>query len=128
MSTITREINALKLSTAETDASPLLVWGHDGVLLRYDGEGESGPVWMTLKFESVFGIRYTADAAVSPWMVEAYSKIYEVLNSAWILELVRSTNESSSALARARHFFVYFDHVGCFEVASVDVRVYETTR
>lgn len=127
MSILTREITALELSTAETEAGPLLEWGRDGVSLRYDGEGESGPLWMSLRFESVLGVRYTADTGVSLWMVEAYSKICEVLDSAWLRELAKSIKESSGALERARHFFVYFDHVGCIEVAAADVQVYETT-
>jgi hypothetical protein len=123
MSLVTREVTALELSTAETEASPLLEWGRDGVSLRYDGEGEDGARWVTLLFEAVRGLRYTADTAVSPWMVEAYSKICEVVNSTWVPELAGSSNESPGASERARHFFVYFDHVGCFEVVAADVQV-----
>jgi hypothetical protein len=55
-------------------------------------------------------------------MITAYSQICEVVDSSWRDALRNKAAASLLVLpASARHFFVYFDHVGCWEVLADDV-------
>lgn len=60
-------------------------------------------------------------------MVEAYSRVCEVEDSNWSVSL-RSTaaNRGIVLSASARHFVIYFDHVGCWEVLADEVQLEPT--
>jgi hypothetical protein len=119
-----RPVLQLPFSTAECDTGPILEHLPGRVTLRYDAEGEHGVAWTVLRFVMVLALRFTPDAACDAWMVEAYSRICEVEESVWLGDM-RSTAASRGIVlaASARHFFVYFDHIGCWEVLADDVQV-----
>lgn len=117
------EVIPLRFSTAETDQGPMLELRRASLTLRYDAEDEERVVWTRLEFAPVFAVRFTADPSVTAWMLEAYSKVCEVESSEWIRQIEAAAHEGHRALQRARHFVVYFDDVGCFEVVASDVEV-----
>ncbi|MGH3080706.1 MAG: hypothetical protein ACRDNH_06160 [Gaiellaceae bacterium] len=92
-------------------------------MLRYDAEGDDGVVWTRLRFTPVFAARFTADPSVQAWMIDAYSKVYEVEASPWIQEIIAAAQEGRGAVESARHFVIYFDDFGCVEVAAGDIEV-----
>ena len=54
-------------------------------------------------------------------MMAAYSRIAEVSDSKWVGQLRSAASPGRGMLAAsARHFVVYFDHVGCWKVIAVD--------
>lgn len=111
----------LEHSTGQTITGPSM-HHESGVLdVRYDFETAEGLVWTTLRFRSVLGTRFTADSAVSAWMLDGYSRVCEVPDSEWIASLIANAREGDPR--SARHFFVYFDDAGCVEVAAATVEV-----
>lgn len=116
------EVIPLRFSTATTEQGPMLELRRASLSLRYDAEGDDGVVWTTLTFAPVFGVRFTADPSVAVWMLDAYSRVCEVESSEWIQQLTTEASEGRRALQSARHFVVYFDDVGCFEVAASNVQ------
>lgn len=114
----------LRYSTAECESGPIVDHRPGRLTLRYDAEGEHGVVWTVLRFDMVLAARFTPDAACDAWMVEAYSKVCEVEDSTWLAAL-RSTaaNRHIILSASARHFVIYFDHVGCWEVLAEEIEL-----
>lgn len=119
-----RQVLELPFSTAECETGPVVEHLPGRMILRYDAEGEHGVVWTLLRFAMVVALRSTPNAACDAWMVEAYSRICEVEDSIWLSDL-RSTAADRGAVlsASARHFFIYFDHVGCWEVLADNAQV-----
>lgn len=119
-----REMFSLPFSTAECDEGPLLEHRPGHATLKYDAEGPDGIVWTALEFSGTVAVRFTPDATCAPWMVEAYTRVCEIEDSEWAAELRSATRDGEGMLpASAHHFFVYFDHVGCWEVLADAVRV-----
>jgi hypothetical protein len=121
---VLREVVRLPFSTAECDVGPITEHRPGLVTIRYDAEGEGGVIWTTLSFTAALTMRFTPDLACSAWMVEAYSKVCEVEDSDWIRDLqLAAANHSWELRAGSRHFFVYFDHIGCWEILADEVAV-----
>jgi len=119
-----RQVLQLPFSTAESEDGPIVEHRSGRLTMRYDAEGEHGVGWTVLRFAMVLAIRFTPDPACDAWMLEAYSRVCEVENSAWLAAL-RSTAANRGILlsASARHFVVYFDHVGCWEVLADEIQL-----
>jgi hypothetical protein len=82
-------------------------------------------VWTVLSFTGVFAARFTSAPACPAWVIRSYSRVCQVVDSSWILELrgaVAASGEGQVS-ASARHFVLYFDHVGCWEVVARDVEL-----
>jgi hypothetical protein len=119
-------IAALRLpySTGECDVGPVIEHRPGQLIVRYDAESDGGPVWTSIEFMMVVALRFTLDPSCVAWMVSAYSQVREVVDSPWKRELreLAATNRVLLS-ASARHFVVYFDHIGCWEVLADDVRL-----
>jgi hypothetical protein len=113
----------LPRSTAECEFGPVVEHRPGHVTLRYDAEDPDGIVWTVLEFAMVIATRFTPDPACASWMVNAYSRVCEVEDPSWLDELRTATTGSSVLPASARHFVVYFDHVGCWEVLADHVEL-----
>jgi hypothetical protein len=110
---------SLPFSTAECDEGPIANCTPGRLTLRYDADGEYGTVWTRLEFNSALASRFTPDPACDERMVHAYSRVDEDDDSRWIADLRNSAKANGAHLpASLRHFTVYFDHVGCWEVAA----------
>lgn len=111
-------------STARTEEGPVVSHSPGRVELRYDLEDGPGVVWITLRFVMAFAVRFTPEAACTETMIEAYSRLCEAPDSDWMRELrERAQSHGLIVSASLRHFVVYFDHYGCFEVLADDVDV-----
>ena len=118
----TRLVRTLPFSTAECDVGPIVECRPGQVEMRYDAEGHGEITWTVLRFEAWAAVRFTPDPACGAWMIAAYSNVREVDPSPWLAELRAATTDPTAALRPdLRHFFVYFDHVGCWEVLAIDV-------
>jgi hypothetical protein len=119
-----QEVLLLPFSTAECDFGPIVEHRPGHLTLRYDAEGEEGILWTVLEFSMVLAARFTPDVACEPWMVEAYSRVCEAEGAAWIEQLRSIAAGRGMPLpGTARHFVIYFDHVGCWEVLADDVEL-----
>jgi hypothetical protein len=57
-------------------------------------------------------------------MMAAYSRVAEVEDSTWLMELRAAADRTAAAVPTSRrHLLVYFDHVGCWEFVAEDVEV-----
>jgi hypothetical protein len=114
----------LPLTTGECDVGPLAEYKPDSLTVRYDAENDEGVVWTTIAFAAAIAVRFTPDMSCDATMISAYSKVCELEGSPWWREL-RARAESQGLILSAsyRHFIVYFDHVGCWEVLAEDVAV-----
>lgn len=100
---------------------PILEHRPGRVTLKDDSEGPSGTAWTLLTFVSSIAVRFTPDPACAAWMVEAYSRVAVVEDSEWLEDLRAASRGEGMIPATARHFVVYFDHVGCWEILADDV-------
>lgn len=82
----------------------------DQLAIAYDFEQESGEYgWEELIFTGVVGLRFTAARHCSEEQVGAYDKVVAVSGSAWAADV-------RDAPPGLRHYRVYFDDAGCYEV------------
>ncbi len=119
-----RQALQLPFSTAECESGPVVEHRRGQMTLRYDAEGGHGAVWTVLHFVMVLALRFTPDPACDSWMVEAYSKVCEAEDSMWLAALRSAAASRGIVLpASARHFVIYFDHIGCWEVLADEIRL-----
>jgi hypothetical protein len=110
-------IEAMKLphSTAECDLGPEIQMRRPGGLtIRYDAEGESGPVWTTVRFRGAVALRILPEVAVTALAAAAYSRVGIVKNSTWLASL-RAPAADGALSAELQHFVIFFDHYGSVE-------------
>jgi len=72
-----------------------------------------------LRFERVRAYRFVAEGHCTPWHVEgAYDTLVEVEQSDWIDELLAAEPSETRARWKIRHFLIYVDGSGAYEVAA----------
>jgi len=108
--------NFLKLprSTAECDEGPETIFRPGVLTVRYDSETEAGRAWTTLRFRGAIALRVIPAPAISPIVIEAYSKVCVIKNSAWLASLMNTHGDGRLPEDR-KHFVVFFDHYGSVE-------------
>ena len=96
---------------------------HDQIgdaLLKFDFSREG--VWYRggISFEAGRSYRFRAESYCTPWHMEgAYDTLVEVMGSPWIAELHEAESEAGSYGPWVlRHFMIYIDRAGCFEVVA----------
>lgn len=75
-----------------------------------------------LRFHRVRSYRFRAEGHCTPWHVEeAYETLVEVKRSNWIGELLAAEPRETWGQWKLRHFLIYIDGAGAYEVAAEDV-------
>jgi len=69
-------------------------------------------------FENVRAYRYRADGHCTLWHADAYDTLVEVKPSAWVLELLADETAEARGKWKIRHFLIYVDSAGAYEVAA----------
>ena len=116
------EVLGLPQSTAECEDGPIIDARPGSLNVKYDAEGEEGIVWTTFGYDGALAYRFTPDSSVTEPMVQAYSKVVEVLDSEWLKDLEGVAAAAGTPLPSGiRHFVAYFDHTGCLEVLASSV-------
>ncbi len=73
------------------------------------------------RFIRVRAFRFRAESHCTPWHVEdAYDNLVEVEQSSWIAELVAAEPSDARGQWPMRHFLIYVDNAGAYEVAAED--------
>lgn len=116
-------LEKLSNSTGECDRGPIIESHPGKVVVRYDVEGELGPVWTDISFDSALALKTTPDISVNEEQVKAYSAICEVNESSWLRTLALCGERFEHKLAGLRHFILYFDHVCAVEVVAKSYRI-----
>lgn len=72
-----------------------------------------------VRFEGVRGYRFRAEGHCTPWHVEAaYDTLVEVEQSDWVSELLEAEPGGIRSGWQIRHFLVYVDGSGAYEIAA----------
>jgi len=72
-----------------------------------------------LRFDRVRAYRFRAESHCTAWHIEdAYDTLVEVESSEWVAELLASTPRDQVSLWKIRHFMIFVDDSGAYEVAA----------
>lgn len=75
-----------------------------------------------LRFHRVRAFRFRAEGHCTLWHVEgAYDTLVEVEQSEWVDELLAAEPSEAWGRWKVRHFLIYVDGAGAYEVAAADV-------
>lgn len=75
-----------------------------------------------LRFRRVRAYRFRAEGHCTPWHIEdAYDTLVEVEQSEWIGELLADEPSETGGHWKIRHFLIFIDGAGAYEVAAEDV-------
>jgi hypothetical protein len=75
-----------------------------------------------LRFRRVRAYRFRAEGHCTAWHVEgSYDTLVEVEQSDWISELIAAEPSETWGTWKIRHFLIYLDGAGAYEVAAEDV-------
>jgi hypothetical protein len=103
-------------STASVTDATLQAIGKTGVL-RFDYFRDGTPYRSGFKFLGVIATRTCNERCCTAWHIaEAYDALCEVENSAWIDETRNQMPERYRSELNVRHFIIYLDSAGCFEI------------
>ena len=75
-----------------------------------------------LRFQRVRAYRFRAEGHCTAWHIEgAYDTLVEVEQSKWIGELLAAESSEPFGQWKIRHFLIYIDGAGAYEVAAEGV-------
>lgn len=85
--------------------------------LSFNFPGSSGMRRCTLVFTRVRAYRHRAEVHCTKWHIEdAYDTLVEVVPSPWAEEVAADTAVGWTREWKLRHFMIYFDSAGSYEV------------
>lgn len=118
MSDETKTIWELPCMSQEFLDGPQILMTRTTVTLKYDYETLTGEyLWASMVFKGVFGFSFTTYRSCSVEQIRAYDKLVEVQSSDWVKELLTRWPEYLET-PLAHHYRIYFDDIGCYEIAS----------
>ncbi len=104
-----REEWILPCKSQEFMEGPVLKHERSDLRIGYDCESLSGEYfWEDIIFTGVAAFRFTSHKARIPEHLAAYDRLLVAADSEWIA--------SFSSDSRLRHWRIYFDEIGCYEV------------
>jgi hypothetical protein len=71
-----------------------------------------------IRFEGIRAYRHRAESHCTVWHIDAYDTITLVERSSWVAELVEATPDDLRDRFPMRHFMIYLDSMGCYEVVA----------
>lgn len=87
--------------------------------LHYEFVRDGAAVRGGIHFEWVRAFRFRAESHCTPWHTDgAYDTLVEVIPSDWVSELVRAQPRKTPWHWDIRHFLIYLDSAGAFEIAA----------
>jgi hypothetical protein len=88
------------------------------VIIKYDCLNSNDEYrWASITFTGVHGFSFTRDYSCTPDQIKAYDKIVEITSSAWAEELTARWPKAIP-IKPLKHYRIYFDSVGCYEIAA----------
>jgi hypothetical protein len=105
-------------STAITSDVVAVLEGGD-LTLRFQFDRDGALIESGLVFSKVRAHQWRAESHCTAWHIEgAYDTIVEVENSTWVNELLIAEPAETWGRWVIRHFMLFLDSAGCFEVAA----------
>src|SRR5690242_19376662 len=94
-------------------------WAPGGVAeLRFEFERDGRPLRGGIRFERVRAFRQRAESHCTVWHVDAYDTLVEVNDSTWVQELQDAEPAQTWGKWVLRHYLIYLDSAGAFEVVA----------
>ncbi|TXK17715.1 hypothetical protein [Homoserinibacter sp. GY 40078] len=91
------------------------------VELTYTYEYMGGLYAGGIGFDTARAYRFRAESHCTSWHFEAYDTLVEVLDSSWVRELRDAEPSVTGGIWTMRHFLIYLDDSGAYEVVAKDV-------
>ncbi len=112
-----RDVWVMPFKSQEFSRGPELVQKSGRAELRLDYETRTGVyAWKSIRFVGISALEFTAWPSCTPEQVSAYDRFVEVEPSDWIRSL-------SGLPDGTHHFRVFFDDIGCYDVAAKELQV-----
>ena len=103
---------------AITDATSYL-FGKN-MLIKFDYYMDANPRRTSLWFKGVVSTKFRCERCCTSWHIKAFDVLTEILDSQWIVDQRADLAPRYRDEFTVRHFKIYFDSVGCFEVLAED--------
>lgn len=118
MSRVTRHYRLPVASTESVTDAKLFQYGKT-VTLYFDSFVDGVPKRSAIRFEDAVASRRRNERFSSSWNVKAFDTLTEILESDWEVQIKREVHERHhDELSEFRHFAIYLDSAGSFEVLS----------
>ena len=107
------------IASQDIEDGPDLLVQPGRVLLRFRGEGRSD--WIELRFQDIFRAMFTEFSVCSPEHLAAYDRLLDLGDASPLaVEVLNSPRRDAAGM---RHFRIFFDEVGAYDVIARDVEV-----
>lgn len=118
---VSKKVPLAVLPVPSTSFATDPVFEHPGgeALVRFEFEREGVPYRGGLRFEKVRAFRFRTEGHCTVWHVESvYDTLAEVSGSKWVAELLATEPAESLGRWEIRHFMIYIDSAGCYEIGA----------
>ncbi len=123
MSRVTRHYRLPVASSDAVSAPKLFKYGKTATFY-FDYFVDDEPKRSGIKFDGVIGQQTRSERFSSSWNVKAFDTLTEILESDWKEQIKREVHERHhDDLTQFRHFAIYLDSAGSFEVLSSDFEI-----
>lgn len=119
MSKVVRHYELPVSSTESVTDATIHVRGRS-VEIRFDYYRDGEPRRTALCFKGAVSTKTRSERCCTSWHVKSYDVLREILESPWVEELRNDIAPRYRDEFGARHFAIYFDSVGSFEILADD--------
>src|SRR5262245_51808217 len=117
-----KPIMTLPVASTALAEDPEFVHPGGSAELRIEFDRDGVRVRSGLRFTRVRAFRFRAEGHCTSWHVQgAYDTLVEVQPSSWVTELLEAEPSETWGRWKIRHFLIYIDGAGAYEVAAEDV-------
>jgi hypothetical protein len=114
----------LPVASSALEADPEFIHPGGSAELRIEFDRDGVRVRSGLRFTRVRAFRFRAEGHATSWHVQgAYDTLVEVHRSTWVAELLEAEPSETWGHWKIRHFLIYIDGAGAYEVAAEDVEL-----
>jgi hypothetical protein len=112
----------LPVASTALEADPEFIHPGGSAELRIEFARNGVIVRSGLRFNRVRAFRFRSEGHCTSWHVQGtYDTLVEVQPSPWVAELVEAEPSETWGRWKIRHFLIYLDGAGAYEVAAEDV-------
>ena len=117
-----KKVPVFKLPICSTDFGLEAYWDGRGIYpaIRFGFRLELGTrTYGSLSFDKIIATRTSSEICCTAWQIDdAYDTLVEVQNSTWLKEILDAVSPRLLSQVRGtpKHYMIYLDSAGCFEV------------
>lgn len=112
----------LPVASTALETDPEFVHPGGSAELRIEFNRDGATIRSGLRFKRVRAFRFRSEGHCTSWHVRGtYDTLVEVHPSSWVAELLGAEPSEAQGYWKIRHFLIYLDGSGAYEVAAEDV-------